>query len=510
MPINKNIKIFMSMFFVSIGCKILGFLRQILLAKYFGTGDVVDAYVFAQSIPNILFGGILVAFGASYMPLLSKRYESGGERKANEYTSRLLIILLLLSAFVTSCGIIFSNQIASLMAWGLNDNAKKMVSIFLKFTFGYTFFSATVGIFSNYLQYKGVFTRQIIGDYIQNILFITFIFIAYYLGNNLLVIGLFLGYFFRWLFLLILTKKNGFVFGASFNGIRNDLIEIKQYAIPIFIATTANEINAFVDRTLASNLSSGSISALNYAHQLCSVFTELTTTILATILFPKLVQSFATNDIIKYKETTRAGINISGMIAIPFTIGSVIFSYQVIELVLERGNFNSVSTSLTGSAFLFYAIGMFSLSICTFMGKAFYASGNMKVPMICAIIGVIINIIGDFALVGVMKQNGLAFATSLASIVNSFMLIFFYEKGKYKIEFKQIFKSLSKIIISSIIAVTIGRILYFFITEMDSIIRKIFFLIICLIAAIIYFVMLRLLKVEELQLLWRHHEKNKV
>lgn len=385
--LNKTIKIFISMFFLSVGCKVLGFLRQMLLAKYFGTGDVVDSYVLAQSIPNILFGGILVAFGASYMPLFSKRYEKSGLKVANEYTSRILSIVFALSSVVAIFGIVFSDQIVAVMASGLNENARRITSHFVKFTFGYTYFAASAGIYSNYLQYKGIFSRQIIGDYIQNTFFIVFILIAYYVGNDYLILGLFLGYLFRVLYLRFLISRHGFKYSLQLKGIFLDLKEVKNYAVPVFLATTANEINAFVDRTLASRLDSGSISALNYAHQLSTVFMELTITILATVIFPKLVQTFTRNEMNTYKSHVKRGIVICGLFSIPLTFGCIIFSRQIIEVIFERGAFVTESTLRTGNAFLFYSIGIFSLSICTYMGKVYYSAGDMKTPMICAALG---------------------------------------------------------------------------------------------------------------------------
>lgn len=483
----------------------LGFLRQMMLAKYFGTGDVVDAYVLAQSIPNILFGGILVAFGASFMPLFSKRYEKNGIESANAYTSRILIIIFSLSALVAILGATFSNTIASLMASGLNENALKTTSHFLKFTFGYTYFAASAGIYANYLQYKGIFSRQIIGDYIQNVFFISFIWIAYKYNNNYLIIGLFLGYAFRVAFLRFLVHKNGFKLKVQTTGMVDDLKEVRNYAIPIFLSTTANEINAFVDRTLASRLDSGSISSLNYAHQLSTVFMELTITILATVIFPKLVQAYTKGEVTAYSSYVKQGFMICSLIAIPLALLCVCFSRQIIELIFERGAFVSDSTIRTGNAFLFYSIGTFSLAVCTYMGKVYYSAGDMKTPMICASIGVAINIVGDFILVNIMQANGLALATSVANITNSILLILMYRKKDKEMVSKHEAIELLKMAFASIIVVIIGQLLMHISIDFDPIIRKGYFAVVSIILLLIYIIFLKVFKIKELGLIIRRN-----
>lgn len=497
--INKTAKTVVLMFVLSLGCKALGFLRQMLLAKYFGTGNVVDAYVMAQSIPNILFGGILVSFSGSFLPLYSKRYENHGAKAANEYTSRILIILFILSSIIACFGIVFSDQITNIMAGGLNQEAKTITSHYLKFTFGYTFFAATAGIYSNYLHYQGVFSKQIFGDYIQNLFFISFIWIAYYFGNYYLILGLFLGYVGRVIYLLFLAGRYSFKFSLTFNGILADLNEVKNYAIPIFIATTANEINTYVDRVLAAKLDSGSISALNYATQLNTVFMELTVTILATIIFPKLTQAFNTKNIKAYLGFVRRGLVLCSIIAIPLALGSVVFSQPMIELIFQRGAFVSESTIVTGSAFGFYSIGAFSLAINTYMIKVFYSAGNTKTPMVCAFIGVAINIVMNFVLVGMMKANGLALATSIANIVNSVLLVISFYFINKKLLTREEVTDIVKIVIISIFVVGVNYYLYKFGCIVFEGTHKLLFIAICCSCALMYLFGLFVFKVKELR-----------
>lgn len=507
---NKStMRVGVTMFIMSVGCKALGFIRQMLLANCFGTGDVVDSYVMAQSIPNILFGGILVAFSTAYMPLLSQRYEEKGVEAANRYTSRIIRILFVLSVLATVLGILFSREILMLAASGLNGNAVNLASFYLKFTFGYTFFAATVGILSNYLQYKGIFTSQIIGDYIQNIFFLIFIWSGYIKGSWLLILGPFLGILFRWLYLYVLTRLNGFKLTMESGGTYEVLQEIANYALPVFIGTTAFEINTYVDRYLGARLESGSISALNYAYQLSTVMMELTVTILTTILYPKLVRAATTNDMEQFKKSLYRGLNLCGLISIPLAVGSVIYSNEIVTIIFERGEFVSKSTGMTSRAYLFYSISIFFLAVITLLTKVCYSLGDMKTPVFCAIIGIIVNIAGDFILIKPMAVSGLALATSIANMVNAILLIAYIQRSHNKIDLFSRENILAKIIIATMISIGIGYMLYRAGLAVTHAISNILFIIAVIISVTIYLLILRLFKIEEMNQIWEFilHEK---
>ena len=497
------------MFAMSIGCKIIGFARQMLLANCFGTGDVVDAYIMAQSIPNILLGGLLVAFSSAYMPLFSIRYEQDGVIEANQYTSKVLVLLFWLSLSVAFVGGFFSLEIVQIAAPGLNQSTCLLASFYLKFTFGYTFFVATVGILSSYLQYQGAFTGQIFGDYIQNLFFVLFIWVGFVSGNYLLILGPFLGYAFRWMYLYVLAKKEGFRFSLNTRGLGDVLGEVLSYAFPVFVGTTAFEINAYVDKYLAANLASGSISALGYAHQMSEVLMALTITILATILYPKMLKAVSNKQMDKLKKYIYRGVELCAMISIPIFFGCIIFSHDIIRIIFERGVFSFESTTMTAKAYLFYSIGGFFLAESSFIIKVYYSLGDMKTPMICAVAGVLTNIIGDFALVEEMGLNGLAFATSLAAIVNAVMLFWFLWLRFQTVDFVTEGISIFKILIATLLSVGGGYMLYSMSWRIYAEKSDGMFCLIVVLSIFTYIVLLKQMRLKEIDNILRMliHEK---
>lgn len=125
-------------------------------------------------------------------------------------------------------------------------------------------------------------------------------------------------------------------------------------AIPVFIGSSAGQINQFADKTLASGLIKGSASALNYAKIIIALISGLTVTILTTITYPKLAQASALKDEERFNAIFGTGINPILIIALPFSIGAMVFHEQVVQVIYERGAFEPVATALTGTAVLGY------------------------------------------------------------------------------------------------------------------------------------------------------------
>ena len=148
--------------------KAFGFVREMVMANFFGTTYITDAYVMAFAIPMIIFGGIFGSVATAYMPLFSRISENEGEKAGSKFTSEVINLLLIVSIFAAIIGIIFSDQIVSLFASGFSGETARLTSFFTKVTFCYILFTSIAGILEEYLQYKGTFLVQIVLGYIQN------------------------------------------------------------------------------------------------------------------------------------------------------------------------------------------------------------------------------------------------------------------------------------------------------------------------------------------------------
>jgi putative peptidoglycan lipid II flippase len=480
-----------------------GFVREMFMANYFGTSYVTDAYVMALAIPGIIFAGVLGSVATAYMPIYSRIAEKQGEAESNKFTSQVLNILLLVSIVAAIVGIIFSDQIVAVFASGFSGETAALCSFFLKVTFSYMIFTSTAGVLEAFLQYKGVFLQQIIAGYVMNIALISVIVLSGLFSKYYLAFGWLLAYIIRFIIIGILAKNRKFKYTMTLSKDKN-VTNIVTLAVPVFIGSTIGQINVFVDKTMASGLPEGSVAALNYGMLLIGLVTGLTISILMTILYPKLAQANSQLDNERFSDIIGTGMTLIAIVAIPCSLGAMVYSNQIVQIVYERGAFDPVATAFTATAFFYYAIGLLFLSVNDLMIRAYYSMHDMRTPLMFGGFSVAINIILILILVGPMGLAGLALATSIAALCNTILL---FAGIRWKHPGVNVLKSktkLAKIAMAAVFAVGASALAYQFIIMPLSyiIVARIAQLTIAVIVAgVVYFLLLYVMKIEELKMI---------
>lgn len=432
--------------------KMLGFIREMVIAGFFGTSYIVDAYVMAQSIPNMLFGGIFASIGKAYMPTFSGIVEKQGKEAGNKFTSQLINIAVIIAAILSVIGILLSDSLTAIIAPKFSAETAELTSFYLKITFGYMIFTCVSSIFDSYLRYNGSFLHPIISGYMQNIGIISIAAVSAYTSHYCFAFGILLGYVLRFVYQVIVVRKIGYHHsrGASIKG---EVRQILVLSVPVFIGSYVSQINSYVDKSLASGLQEGSVAALNYGNILMTFITGLTTTIIATIIYPKITKAAVNEDWEFFNEATDKGISLITIIAVPFGLGAMVFADDVVQIVYERGAFDEIATALTGTAFFFYSCGLIFVALNEFLVQVYYSLKDMKTPIKCAAAGVLVNIILNFLLIGKMAHGGLALATSAAAFVNfTFLFVLLIRKHREVAVLKEKSKIL-KILAAAVIAV---------------------------------------------------------
>ena len=410
---------------LTVGGKLLGFVREMILGYYFGTGSVTDAYVMAQSIANAVLAGVIDAAAISYMPTFSAKVKSDGMEEGNLFTSRLINLLLVITCSAFVLGSVFAKPIVSLLAKGFSPEAAGLTAFYLRGALFAIIFNVVVVILAAYLQYKGIFLPQLVMGYVQNLAIIAVTVISARGDERLLILGLIIGFGCRAVALSIFSRRHGFRYKADFR-ITGAVKEAAILALPIFIGGSVNQINTLVDKTLAAGLDEGSVSALNYGNLIVGVISAMTITVMVTMLYPRMNQAFADNDYARIGSIAERSINLIVLISVPFTFGCMIFSKPAIRIIYERGAFGKGSTELTSSAFFFYALGLVFLGISQLITKLFYSMHNTKTAVKCSACAMLVNIVLNLILVRVMGHSGLALATSIAQLCNAGLLYYVF------------------------------------------------------------------------------------
>ena len=482
--------------------KLIGFVREMVMANYFGTSYITDAYVMATAIPSVIFGGILVSVSTAYMPTFSKITENIGIEKGNKFTSEIINLVFLISLISGIVGFIFSDQIVVLFASGFEGETAQLTSYFVKITFSYVIFSSMSGILDAYLQYKGFFLPPILTGYLLSLCTIIAIVVCANTSYYYLPFGMLGGYFLRFVCIFLISKKNTFVYSLSFR-FERAAGDILALMIPVFLGTSLIKINSYINKALATGLGEGSVSALNYANLLNNMIVTVTITILTTIVYPKLVRANSLKDYSRFNNILDMGFYIVIMITLPLSLGAMAYSNQLVEMIYERGAFDETATLITGSAFLFYALGLVFISLNALLTKTYYSMHNMITPMIFAGIGVSINVVLSLILINFMKTDGLALATSVSVFCNTIMLYYGMKKKYPMIKILQAKKKLGKLILAAITAVGVPLILYNLTSGFvqSTMIGYLQLFVAVMFSAVIYCIMMVLLKIDEINIL---------
>ena len=480
--------------------KLIGFLREVVLANYFGAGMVTDAYNMAQSIPNYILAAIVSAVGTAYMPIFAEKHEKEGLDSANKFTSQLINFELACCCVLSAVGIVFAKQLVAIFAPGFNAETAALTVFYLRISFIVIFANIFLSTCTSFLEYKGVFVPQVIIGYVQSACMIAVTIVSAYTSHYLLIFGVALGYAIRAALLFMRSRKAGMRYSADLNF--GPVVKATvAMAIPIFIGGSVNQINTMIDRFLASDLVVGSISALNYGNLVVGVIGALTVSVIATIIYPKLNLAFAQDDFKRISNLSERSINLSFLITIPFMLGALVYGESVIQILYERGAFDAAATSLTAAAFICYAPLIVTSNLNTLITKVYFSLHDTKTPVFCGMIAVVINIVLNLVLVKSMAHAGLALATSIAQLINAVMLYVWFSKKYPQIKLLSSAKKFFAICLFSVVSVGVSYVFWRVVGAHIWMPRMVLLGLAVLVACGIYLVLLQIFKFEELDLL---------
>lgn len=402
----------------------LGFIREMVLAYFYGASHVSDVYVAVQNIPAIIFTLFGTAVTTGFIPLYSEISVKKGKKEADRFANNVFNVFLVLAIILSFLGVIFSEQLVKIFAGGFNGETFILCNQFAKIIMPTSLAIILVYVYNAYLQIEGYFNQNSLMNVPYNIVQILFIAIGFYTENvYVLAIGLLTASYSQFTYLAILVKKKTSFKHQKILKVRDPAIKEMLILVgPVFISTGVNQLNTIVDRALASGLVEGSVSALNYSSEVANIVTQVIILSLTTILYPQMTRLFASDNREEQSNFTEKYINIVSLIVMPLTGLIFIFSKEIVQILFGRGAFDANTVEFVSKALKIYALGIVGASFRDVLNKVFYSMKNTVIPMVNGVIAVACNIGMNFALVGEYKYLGLATATALSSTICTILL----------------------------------------------------------------------------------------
>ncbi|ANU17809.1 murein biosynthesis integral membrane protein MurJ [Planococcus maritimus] len=453
-------KTVISIMLIVIITKIMGFSRDIFLAYFYGANGLTDAYLISTNISTVIFAFIGMGIAASYIPVYTKIFKERGREPAEKFTVNVTNTVMLLTTILVLMIICFTTPIVKLFAFGFEGETLRIAVIFTRIISVTLYFTALIFIFTSYLEVKNRFLITELSGLPLNIILIATIAISSWLGLYILAIGTVLAVIVQFLSMIPAIKKSGYRHRFVLDFKDQDLKRMIVLAIPVIIGVSADQINVLVDRTIASQITEGGISALTYAHRLVFFVQAIFVLAIVKVMFPKISKLAARKEIKELKDVVGKVIAAISIIVIPAAVGMMIFSRQITELMFGRGEFDEYEIEMTTGLIFFYALGLLGFGLREVLSKVFYSLEDSRTPMINAFGAMFLNVGLNLVLSRIIGLNGLALATSIAAIVSTVLLYASLVRKVGSLDSRRLMIDLSKGILAAIIMGVAARTAY--------------------------------------------------
>lgn len=446
---------------ITIISKIFGFVREAVMASYIGADEIKSIYTTANTLPVVVANFVAVGIISGFIPIYNRAKNEQGIKEAEKLTSNIFNILMVFGAGALLIGLVFARPFSKILSPDLDgywlDLATNYTRIMMFAVFAYLYSA----VFRGYLNIKGDFFNPAITGIIMNIIIITFTVFTGKTGNPYyLIVGALLGNVLQYILFPRATRKAGYKHQKIIDFSNKYIRQLMIIALPVIISSAAGEISIIVDNSMASAFfGKASIAKLFYAKTMLTLITGVITVSVTTALFPKIAELGQAGKIDSMKNSISSAVVTTMTLVIPATIGMIVLSKPIIELVFQRNAFTAEDTIVVASLLSTYAPFIIFQSITDVVDRGFYAVGDSKTPVIIVVIQQIINVILNAVLINFFGLNGIAISTVISTFVGSCLMIYKFRDNFGSFKFRQTLISLGKIaIITAIMAFVASKI----------------------------------------------------
>ncbi len=405
--------------------KVLGMVRNMLLAGHYGVSAMTDAFNAASSLPLNLFDITLsAAIVSAFVPVFNEKLTQTGREEADRFGSNFFNVIALISAFLSALGMLFPRAALKLVAGGLSGEALTYAVGLTRIIMPVVFVAAAVYVFVGILQSYGEFTGPALISLVSNLVMVGyFLLLDRKFGIYGLGVAFTLGWVAQFLFLLPYLKRKKYRYSLTLNLRSPDLRRVLTLTLPLFVAALAQPINQLISTNIGSTLEEGVLSSVHYAYQAYFIVAGIFSYCLTNLFFPEMSRCFARNDVEGAKGICGNMLGSISAIVLPVMAFIGGNSKGLIRLLYERGSFTAEDTGRVGILLSIYAVAMIFYSYQEILNKYFYSMQKVRVPVITAFVGVAVNLGVALLTVGRLGAYGLALGTVAAAILMAVILL---------------------------------------------------------------------------------------
>ncbi|WP_281545656.1 murein biosynthesis integral membrane protein MurJ [Grimontia sp. SpTr1] len=415
--------------------RVMGLVRDVVIANLMGAGAAADVFFFANKIPNFLRRLFAEgAFSQAFVPVLAEYQASDDKTKTRELIAYVSGTLGLLVTIVTLIGVIASPVITALfgMGWFLdwvNDGPSshkfELASLILKITFPYLWFITFVALAGSILNTLGRFAVSSFTPVFLNIAMIS---AAIWISPNIdqpeigLGIGVFLGGLIQFGFQIPFLYREGMLVRPKWGWSHPGVAKIRTLMIPALFGVSVSQINLLLDTFIASFLATGSISWLYYSDRLLEFPLGLFGIAIATVILPALSKKHVEQSSGQFASTMDWGVRMVLLLGVPAMVGMIVLAKPMLMVLFMRGEFGADDVNAAAMSLIAYSSGLLNFMLIKVLAPGYYARQDTKTPVRYGIIAMASNMVFNLIFAYFYGYVGLAIATALSALVNAGLL----------------------------------------------------------------------------------------
>lgn len=418
--------------------RILGFVRDTLIARAFGASMLSDAFIVAFKIPNLLRRiSAEGAFSQAFVPILGEYKTQRGFDETHALINRVATWLGLILVVVTLLGMLAAPFIVTLVAPGFQANPAKMQLTveLLRITFPYVFFISLVSMAGGVLNTYNKFGIPAFTPVWLNVSMIAAVlWFADYFAEPIKVLAwaVFVGGLLQLIFQIPFLKQIGLLPRLDFKRDDEGVWRILKLMGPALLGVSVAQISLILNTIFASFLATGSVSWLYYADRLMEFPTGVLGVALGTILLPSLSKAYASKDEGEYGQLLDWGLRLTFILAAPAAVALAILATPLVSTLFFYGKFTPTDVAMTQQALIAYSVGLLGMILVKILAPGFYARQNIKTPVKVAIFTLVLTQLMNVLFVYGLHLNhaGLALALGLGACANAALLYYHLRKSK--------------------------------------------------------------------------------
>ncbi|OFW36794.1 MAG: murein biosynthesis integral membrane protein MurJ [Acidobacteria bacterium RIFCSPLOWO2_12_FULL_67_14b] len=444
----------------TITSRILGLVRDQVLAFYFGAGDANDAFRVAFRVPNLVRDLFAEgAMSAAFVPTFTRQLTLQGRERAWHLASSVINALLIVTSLVVIAGVVFAEPLVRLFASefaqvpGKFELTVQLTRIMFPFLTMVALAAALMGM----LNSLGHFFVPALSPAMFNVgsivIALVFIPLAPDLGLapiTVVAIGTLVGGLGQLVIQWPPLRREGFRYRAVLDFRDEGLRHVLLLMGPGTIGMAATQINVFVNTVLATGEGTGAVSWLDFAFRLMYLPIGLFGVSIATAATPAVSRMVAEADFGRIRSTMAGAIGLMLLLNVPASLGLIVLARPIVSVIFEHGSFTAADTAATAAALQLYAIGLVGYSIVRIVSPTFYALRRSRIPVMASAASVVINVALNLALVRVMGYRGLALGTSITALVNASLQLWLLKREIHGLEGGRILSTLVRVIVAAV------------------------------------------------------------